>query len=156
MTTQTSCYHCGMDPRAPSKGRSLPQHKRYFAMIKALYHHWPESASFQPVTEEELRAWLQAKAGHREVAARIPIDGLTSDQARMIAEGFLTAARKTGGYAWPVAVGSDLVVVMSKSIAFGKLPHGEACKLFDEVAAVAEAETGLNIEAVMRETEKAA
>lgn len=146
------CHHCGMDPRPPKQGRSVQQNRRYWAMIKAYYHHWPESHDFQPIDAEELRHWLQAKAGHRDVAARIPVIGLTREQVQLIAEGFMAAARKTKGYAFPVPYGSDLVVITSKSIAFKSLPHKEACALFDEVAAVAEAETGLNAEAVMKET----
>jgi len=56
----------------------------------------------------------------------------------------------------PVLHGTDLVVFVPRSIAFHRLGHLAACALFDEVAAVIEAETGMKAEQLLHETERAA
>lgn len=148
-----SCPHCGCEIEAANKRRSVPQLRRYFAMIRAYHHHWPESHAQQFTSPEELRAWLQMKAGHRTIAARIPLAGINRDKAALIAE---AAIRAAGSYAVPVVHGSDLIVFVPKSIAFSRIGPAEAGRLFDEVAAVAEAETGLKADDVLKETEAAA
>ena len=50
--------------KAKGKARSTPQHRRYFAMIRAAHKHWPESHPVQPLTEEGLREYLQVRAGY--------------------------------------------------------------------------------------------
>lgn len=52
--------------------------------------------------------------------------------------------------------GNTLAVFIPKSIAFEKLEHKAACNLFDEVAAVVEAEVGMSAETLLREAERAA
>ena len=145
------CPACGcVIDREP---RSLAQHRRYFAMVRAAYYHWPEYHSTQFDNEEQCRKWLQMKAGHREVAATIPLDGISKDVAMMLAEAAIKAA---GSYAVPVIHGDTLVIWRPKSIAFGKLKHREACRLFDDVASVIKAETGLDPEEMLRGMEHAA
>lgn len=140
------CEHCGGYPSPKqSKPRSVPQHKRYFAMLRQAYHHWPEAHHFQPANEEHLRKWLQAKSGHRKVDT-IETDGMTPAQS----VGVIAAAMKRAGpYAFVSAVGSKLYILTSESIDFDTLPHLAACALFDDVADVIEAETGLKLEDIM-------
>ena len=47
-------------------------------------------------------------------------------------------------------------IIIYKSIAFDKLDHRGACKLFDEVAGVIEAEIGIKADDLLKETEAAA
>ena len=140
---------CAID-REP---RSLAQLRRYFAMIRATFHHWPESHERQFASEEECRKWLQMKAGHREIGATIPLTGMSKERAMLLAE---AAIRAAGSYAVPVIHGDTLAIWRPKSIAFSKLGHKEACRLFDDVADVIRAETGIDPEEMMRETERAA
>ena len=140
---------CAID-REP---RSLAQLRRYFAMIRAAFHHWPESHERQFASEEECRKWLQMKAGHREIGATIPLTGMSKERAMLLAE---AAIRAAGSYAVPVIHGDTLAIWRPKSIAFSKLGHKEACRLFDDVADVIRAETGIDPEEMMRETERAA
>ena len=49
------------------RSRSLPQHRRLFAIIKAAHKHWPSDHPFQPLTAEGLRDYLQVKAGWGKV-----------------------------------------------------------------------------------------
>jgi len=138
---------------ARAKPRSVEQHRRYFALISAAFHHWPESHKRQFSSSEELRKWLQMKAGHREIGASIPLTGINKERAMLLAEASIRAA---GSYAVPVIHGDVLVVFRPKSIAFDKLDHKAACALFDEVAAVIEAETGMPANNLLKETAGAA
>lgn len=45
------------------KDRSTPEHRRYFAMIKAAFDNWPVSYDFQPLDAAALRTFLQMRAG---------------------------------------------------------------------------------------------
>ena len=53
--------------RLLGKSRSTPQHRRYFALIKAAFQHWPESHDLQFGSAEGLRDYLQLKAGFGRV-----------------------------------------------------------------------------------------
>lgn len=144
----TSCPHCGCDiETAPKRGkpRSVPQHRRYFAMIREAYHHWPDGHQFRPLSEEHLRKWLQAKAGHR-VVDTIETDGMTPAQSVAV---IAAAMKRAGPFAFVSATETKLHVVTSESIDFDTLPHLAACALFDDVAEVIEAETGLKVDQIM-------
>ena len=47
--------------------RSPEEHKRYFAMIGAAFSNWPEQYDFKPLDAEELRTFLQMRAGAVQV-----------------------------------------------------------------------------------------
>ncbi len=148
-----NCPHCGYEIEAGDKKRSVPHLRRYFALVRAAYHHWPETHDTQFSDETECRKWLQMKAGHREIGARIPLVGLNKDRAVALVE---AAIRAAGSYAVPVMHGGDLVVFVPRSIAFGKLSHLAACALFDGVADVIRSETGMDAGTLLKEHERAA
>jgi len=135
------------------KRRSLPQHNRYFALIRAAYDHWPEDHKFQPDNYQHLRKWLQCKAKHRTV---VEVETEQFDERVMaIIQAAVTAAMKaTGGYAWVGVTHSGAAVLASKSIAIEELPHQEFCALNDAVEGIIRAETGLEPEQLL--TERAA
>lgn len=147
------CPHCGCELPKPGKPRSIDQHRRYFAMIAAAFHHWPNARDRQFTSSEELRKWAQMKAGYREIGAQIPLSGIGREKALMLVE---AAIRASGSYAVPVLHGDTLVVFRPKSIAFGKLAHIDACKLFDDVAAIIEQEVGVSADRLLKETAGAA
>jgi hypothetical protein len=136
------CPSCGCElvAKAGGKPRSVEQIRRYFAMIRAAFHHWPESHERQFANSEELRTWLQMKAGAREVGAQIPLTGMGKERAMLLAE---AAIRGAGSFAFPVIHGDTLVIFKPKSISFGKMAHSDFCRLSDEVAGVIEEETGI-------------
>jgi hypothetical protein len=47
-------------------------------MIRAAFTHWPEAHQHQFASSEELRAWLQMKAGAREINANLSMNSLQS------------------------------------------------------------------------------
>jgi len=143
----SNCPHCGCEIAQKPKGkpRSVPQHRRYFAMIRAAFSHWPHDHRFQPMTEERLRKWLQAKAGY-SVIKTIDVENMTKQQ-------MLAAIAAEIAMADPIhftsAADTLFYVIESKSIDFDTLPHLSACALFDDVADVIEAETGLKVSQIM-------
>lgn len=146
----SNCPQCGceIEQKAKSKARSVPQHRRYFALVRAAWMHWPEGHHFCPQSEEHLRRWLQAKAGHRDV---ITIDAGFMSAAQAVAA-VAGAMRQAGPYAFISNSETKLYVVTSKSISFDALPHLAACALFDAVAEVIESETGIKADDMITHT----
>jgi len=149
-----ACPVCGFHrEHVGGKPRSTPQHRRYFSLIRSAFHHWPETHDRQFGDEHELRAWLQMKAGWREVAAQLPIVGLPREKVVVIVE---AAIRAAGSYALPILHGDTMVIFRPKSIAFARMRHLDFCALNDAVEAVIRQETGLDAEVLLRECERAA
>lgn len=146
-----TCPRCGFELHE-EKVRSLPHHRRYFLMVNAAYEHWPERHPTQFASAEECRVWLQMKAGYRVIGARIPLWGISKEQATMIAG---AAIRGAGAYAYPVMHGNDLVILKPKSIAWKKLSHTGFCKVNDAVTAVIEHEMGVRVEDLLPALETA-
>lgn len=145
------CPHCGVELTAEKKAgkpRSVPQHRRYFALIRAAYNHWPDSHAFRPMSEEHLRKWLQAKVGHR-IVETVDTTGMTPEQA---SAAIAMQVRKCGPYAFHSAVGARFYSVVSDSIDFDTLPHLKACALFDDIAEMIEAETGIRCDDMITHT----
>lgn len=147
------CPECGCVLGAGGKPRSLEQHRRFFGLIRAVFHHWPETHETQFGDETECRKWLTMKAGHREIGAQIPLVGINRERAMLLAE---AAIRAAGSYAVPVLHGDTLVVFKPKSIAFGKLSHAAFCALNNAVDEVIRAQTGLDPEQLLKEHGRAA
>lgn len=144
------CPTCGHEVKQP---RSLEQHRRFFGVVKAAFTHWPESNERQFASEEELRKFLQMKAGHREITARIPLTGIRKEQAIILAEASIRAA---GAYAVPAVHGAELIIWKPKSIAFDRLSHLAFCELNNAVDEILKAEIGLSGDELLKETEAAA
>jgi hypothetical protein len=114
-------------------------------LIRAAHSHWPEKHRFQPITDDRLRKWLQAKAGYAVVNT---IDTAAMSNSQTVAA--LAAAIMTADPVHFVsATQSKLHVIQSKSIDFDTLGHLGACALFDAVADVIKIETGLDADQIM-------
>lgn len=148
------CPECGaVFAHDGKKPRSLEQLRRYFAVMKAALYHWPETHERQFANTDELRAYLQMKAGHREVGAQIPLSGMSKERATLLAE---AAIRGAGSYAMPIIHGDTLVIFKPKSIAFHKLSHQAFCALNSDIDAIVESEIGIHPDRLLKETESAA
>ena len=154
MAKSVHCKVCGCDTSGPRSGapRSLEQLRRYFAVIRAAFAHWPDTNERQFSSEEELRAYVQMKAGYREIAAKIPLAGVNRQRALMLVEASIRAA---GSYAVPVLHNDELVIFKPRSISFAKLGHTDFCRLNDAVATVIEQEIGVPVETLLKEHEGA-
>lgn len=155
----TACPHCGCKIDGKTKPRSSPQLRRFFAMLRAMYRHWPEDAEFQPESEEALRKWALIKAGHKDTTdVAVPFADDQPGLTRLVAVSVEACVRGAGGYAFirPHPDGGLLRVFKAKSIAFDKLGQAEFNALNDAVETVYARETGLDPETVLRENERAA
>lgn len=153
----THCPHCGCDLHP--KSRSLPQHRRFFGVLRAMFNHWPETAEFQPESEEHLRKWAIAKAGYRTATdIAVPYAEEEPGLTRLVSISIEAAVRGAGGFAFvrPHPEGGLVRVYTARSIAFDKLGQAEFNALNDAVETVYARETGLDPETVLRENERAA
>lgn len=154
------CPHCGCSVD-PEKGqpRSVPQLKRFFAVLRAMRAHWPENAEFQPESDEHLRKWAVCKAGYRESTdIAVPYAEDQPSITKLAAMAIEQAIKAAGAYAFvrPDANGGRVRVYKAKSIAFHSMGPAEFSKLNDDVEAVYRAETGLDPDQVLKEQERAA
>lgn len=102
--------------------------------------------------ETALRKWLQMKAGHH-TSKSIDLYGIPAKKAQLIVQAALDAAEP---YSEARVIGQNLIIFSPKSIDYGSLGHKAFCELNDAVDAVIRAETNLDPDQVLRETEKAA
>jgi len=135
-----------------SKPRSLEQHRRFFGVMAAVHQHWPEAHRFQPDNAEHLRAWLLVRAGHHTVKTFFLNDD-ASELAKVLP---VITATMLGKYSWCRPRGNELHVCVPESIAFDKMEHQAFCKLNDAVYEVIRAETGLDPDQLLKQTEAAA
>lgn len=145
--TEIACPDCGtlFTPKATGKRRSLPEHKRFFAILAGYFANWPERCEFQPETSEHLRAWALVKAHHFESAIIDP-------------EAILKFAslRIKGEHSFIVPRGGKIGVYWPKSISFPACDQWKAHQIFAEAEAVLEAETGIRADQLLNETARAA
>lgn len=139
--TRTVCPNCdyGWDPAQP---RSLPQHRRFFGMVKIAFENWPEKHARQFNTVLECRKYLTAKAGWYDVTSRIPLDGLSPERAILLATAGMQGA---GAYAIATVHHDELVIIAPRSICFDKMGPKEFSDLSDKVADVIGRETGIDV-----------
>lgn len=161
----THCPHCGCDlPTTGGAGdgqrtRSNPQLRRFFSVIKAAFHHWPESHDFRPESPEHLRKFLLCGAGYSE-HTDIPVEW-AEDQpgvTKLTALAIEAAIRAADGYAFvrPAKHGGRVRVYKAKSIAYHKLSHADACRLFADIDLIIKAELGVEPDELLKQTEMAA
>lgn len=149
----THCPQCGFDTTQTGVSRSNPQLRRYFALIKAAWHQWPEADAAQYADINDFRKRLEMVAGHRETGAVIEDVGEIGPRVIDIVE---AVVKGTGSHAVVLPVGDRLVVYRPKSIAFRAIGHSEACALFDRVGLVIERKLGVTAEELLKEHESAA
>ena len=129
------------------KPRSYDQHKRFFAMIAAVYHQWPEMHAFQAENEEHLRAWLLVKAKHCTIKT-FYLSGDTDELARLVP---IITATMLHKHSWCRSDGNSLHVCVPNSINYETVKHKEFCAINDAVDEIIRAETGIDPEALLRE-----
>lgn len=151
MKVTCPCCETSFDPEKSKTARSTPQHRRFFALCRQAFFHWPESNKHQFTDENECRKWLQMRSGWRDIAARIPVVGLNMDRLVVIIE---AAFKAVGVTAVLVGYKGDLIIWTPQSIAYAKMEHSEFCKLNDAVETTIEQEVGVKVEQLL--TEKAA
>ena len=146
MVHKHKCPVCDVEYNELDDIRSLPHLRRYMALCRAAHFHWPEAHPFQTRDWQALRAYLQMKCHYRELASRTKIVGMTKEQAIFSAT---IALQGAGSYAIPTWFEDELLIWKPKSISYAKLKHYDAVKLFEDVAGVIHAETGMSPEELL-------
>lgn len=142
------CPHCGV---VLTKHRSGPDHRRFFAVIKAAFHHWPSGHEFTPDSPEHLRAWLTCRAGYRDSTPIYLPDDATETMRVLFRLGIEAAIRAANGYAFVTPYRDAVAVHTPKSIAWDKLNQKDFGALRTAVEDVIKAETGLDAEQLLTE-----
>lgn len=144
------------------KPHSLPQHRRFFGIIRALaLRFWPETHPRQFDGDEvALRKYLIIRAGprFRTVGARVGLEDLHCEReaAMAIAE---AAIRAGGDYSIPIVHNGELVVLKAKSVKMtgeDRMMHSEFNALSQAVEEVIKAETGLDPDTILAEFKREA
>lgn len=136
------CPECGCEIGA-KKRRSLPDHRRLFALIKDAFDNWPEAHEFQPESPEHLRAWLVCKAGWREATAYDLGDKADAAVVAIALEAGIRAARGVG---FVRVVGRSVAVITPKSMDFRAMGQHEFGLLRDAITDIIRAVTGIDAE----------
>ena len=135
------------------KPRSNDHHRRFFGLVRAVFHHWPEALEFQPDNEEHLRAYLLVKAKHRTIKTFYLSDENIADECARVVP--IVSAMMLHRYCWAWSDGNAIHVAAPESTAFDKLPHLKACAVYTAVEDFLRT-IGIDPEKVLDETEKAA
>ena len=153
----THCHECGAVQSAkPKRDRSGPQHRRFFAIVNAAFHHWPERppSGFRPRNAEHLRYWLEAQAGHYTVTTTARIQSADPDKVFALMSAFMRHSEDDRLFV--DLDGPLLVQKRTKSIDYDAMGSADFSRLKDAVCDIIKAETGMDAERLLRETEKAA
>lgn len=150
---QCPCCEHVFDTSKTQKPRSLEQHRRFFGLIRAAYHHWPESHEWQFADETECRKWLTMKAGYRELVLQMPMTGMKADIAAIVVGAAFKAVK---AFAVAVPYKGQLVVWTPKSIAFMRMPHMEFCALNTAVEDVIKSVFGITGDELLEQHKAAA
>lgn len=134
------------------KQRSVEQHRRLFALVKAAFMHWPEDHWFRPNDAEHLRKWLLVQAGHCDVTTIHIGPYAVSDALDIVFRSFKAANE----HPFTDIRGSVITLRVARSTAFDKLSHKEACKVYDDLGSVIEEEMGMSADRLLREAGAAA
>lgn len=152
--TRGHCPSCGhVFEERESKRRSVPQHRRYFGIIKAAFLHWPAAHAFQPRDAEHLRKWLQVRAGRFAVRKTARIESADPAKVYALIKAFLDGA---GSDLFLELHDNRIVELQAETICFDAMGPADFSRLKDEVCAVIETEIGISADQLLKETERAA
>lgn len=155
---EIACPHCGAHfepPKASGKPRSHPQLKRFHALMRAAFNHWPEAQTeFRPRNKEHLRYWLEKEAGHFEVVKTI-ICKQADDPKRLTAVLTAVLATASDDNLFVEVEGLSVVVKRAVSISYDALAHMSACALFGQIDDVLKS-LGLDPDRLLKEEARAA
>ena len=150
------CPHCGgvLGSDAPKRHRSAPQHRRFFALVRAAFFNWPEAHEFRPHSEDHLRYWLECRAGHYTVTTTARIESADPDKVHALVRAFLRHSKDDKLFL--ELDGSLLIEKRTKSIDYASIAPAEFGRLVDAIAEIIEAEVGIAADKLLRGAERAA
>lgn len=153
---QITCPDCGsvFDQAPKGKPRSYPQLKRFMAVCKAAFDHWPHNHRFRPKNVDHLRYWLEKEAGYFHAVKTIRCNTVQSGYLGALLEAVVRTSDDDRQFI--EAEGDTVTVLRTDSIAYRKLPHHSACALFNDVDDVLHKELGIPADKLLKEERQAA
>ena len=139
------CQCCGQELPSP---RNAARHALLFALLKPALNQWPETAEFQPMSTEHLRAWLLYKAGWcttRDLEIGGPAKAAAVSAVRYFLDG-------NDRHRFFTSTGKGIREYTPRSIAWNKCKEAEFKTIMDRSAELIESIIGVPIEALKRET----
>jgi hypothetical protein len=129
------CPNCEatFDLHKIGKPRSPDQHRRFWGLVAAAFHQWPEAHEEQFATANDLRIWVTMKVGWRDLASKTSIVGMKPDALVPVVQAAIKAA---GNNARVTSHKGQLCVWTPKSIRFDKMGHLQFCALNQAVEEV--------------------
>ena len=151
--TAKHCPECGF---IFGGDRSLPDLRRFFALLRAAHMHFPENHPLTSSNEEQFRARILIEAGHAHVAkAEIPASYAESEAARdyfrAAVDGAFRASDGKSAYRELRVRGSSLEIISPRSISFPRSKQREFNAVRDSVEQIIELALGLPVEQLLRE-----
>ena len=135
------CPECGCEI-GERKRRSVPDHRRLFALIKQAFDNWPEAHEFAPESPEHLRAWLVCKAGWRDATAYDLGQRADAAVVALALQAGIKAAKGVGFV--KVHNGGSVAVITPRSMDFRTMGQQEFGLLRDVITDIIKAETGID------------
>ena len=148
-----SCPECGC---LLGKARSLPDHRRFFGLIRKATDQWPLTHPFQPADEHQLRAFLLVEANYCDVDFIPAPDECGTNPAilalfRSSVEAAYSAVTRRCGYAFLRVTISGAEILTPRSIDFATLDQKAFGPLREAVEAIIENAIGVPSEQLLRE-----
>lgn len=140
-----SCPDCGS---VLEKKRSLPQHRRLFALMRAAYDQWPERHEFRPESAEHLRAWLLCKAGWHTAKY---VDAEEGADPKVIAAAIEAAFAVASSIAFVRVHGDRVAVHAPRSQSFTEADQRTFAPIAQAVEEIVEEACGVPADALLKE-----
>ncbi len=149
----THCPECGF---VLGGDRSLPDLRRFFAVLRAAHAHFPESHPLASSNVEQFRARLLIEAGHAHVATvEIPESYGESqtdrDRFRTVMDGAFRASDGRSCYRHLRVRDAAVEIMRPRSISFPANRQREFNDVRDAVEHIIELAIGVPIERLLRE-----
>lgn len=153
---EITCPECGsVFPVNSKHKRSSPQHRRFFAVCRAAYIHWPElDQDFRPRNEDHLRYWLTAEAGKFTVTKTVRFESVDPVKGYWVMRALLDNCEDDRMFL--ELDGDVLIQKRALSVAHDAMDQKEFNELQDAVEALLQERFGFSVEKLLIETERAA
>jgi hypothetical protein len=147
------CPECGAVQE--TKNRSLPDHRRFFGLLRACFMNWQESHPFQPANDEHLRAWALVEAGYCDVEF-IPYPEACNEPAvkalfRLAIEATHAAHSRARAYTFLRVSAGGVEVRWPRSISFKTISQREFSPIREAVEDILSAALGVPADQLLRE-----
>lgn len=130
--------------------RSKDEHNLFFGVIGLAYDNWPVSHQYQPISADELRAWLLIEAGHSESMLAPEVVGTNIEALVAVGKFFCRGARH-----FRLKQAGDGVAILRPRSVDGTLPVKEFRVVAQAVYEIVESVTGITPETYKRWKEDA-